>query len=155
MCSVLNAALALCSVLTMWSILNPALSMCFVLNSALTMCFVLNSALPMCSVLLSPLTMCSVLKTDVTAAILCSGARSCSVYRCVSHCKRCTVLQCSSPECQHRKGGCLACWRLQGRYSAEAALIYTMHGRGSQGVLPMRVGVRPVNRIHRLWRHCS
>ena len=31
------------------------------------------------------------------------------------------------PEWSHRQGGCLACWRLQDRFSAEAALIYIMH----------------------------
>ena len=40
-------------------------------------------------------------------------------------------------EWSHRKGGCLACLRLQGRFLA--ALIYTA-ARGAQGVLPMSVG---------------
>ena len=31
------------------------------------------------------------------------------------------------PEWPHNQGGCLACWRLLGRFSAESALIYTMH----------------------------
>ena len=28
------------------------------------------------------------------------------------------------------------------------------YARGAQGVLPMRVGVRPVNWIYPLWRYC-
>ena len=31
------------------------------------------------------------------------------------------------PEWQHRQGGCIACWRLKGRFPAEAAPIYTGH----------------------------
>ena len=34
---------------------------------------------------------------------------------------------------------------------AECTDLY--YARGAQGVLPMRVGVRPVNWIYRLWRH--
>ena len=56
------------------------------------------------------------------------------------------------PEWPHRQGGCLACcgctfesrWGFTDLYCA----------RGAQGVLPMRVGVRSVNWIYRLWRHC-
>ena len=56
------------------------------------------------------------------------------------------------PEWPERQGGCLACWWLQGRFPAEAALIYTMH-EGAQGLLSMRVGVGSVNCISPEWPH--
>ena len=48
----------------------------------------------------------------------------------------------SYPEWQHMQGGCLACSRLQERIQAVVALRCTdlYYARGSQGVLPMRVG---------------
>ena len=71
------------------------------------------------------------------------------IYNLVSHCLY--------PEWPHRQGGCLACWRLQrctfdpGR--GWAAPIYTMH-EALRGYCPCGWGVRPVNWIYRLWRHC-
>ena len=60
-------------------------------------------------------------------------------------------------EWPHRQGGCLACWRLQ-RCTFDpgcdwAAPIYTMH-EALRGYCPCGWGVRPVNWIYRLWRHC-
>ena len=58
------------------------------------------------------------------------------------------------PEWPHRQGGCLACWscKIDSRLSWDWTDLN--HSRGVQGVLPMRVGIRPVNWIYRLWRHC-
>ena len=53
----------------------------------------------------------------------------------------------------NRQGGCLACWRLQDRFPAEAALIYTKH-EVLRWYCLWGLGVLPVNWIHRLWRHC-
>ena len=49
--------------------------------------------------------------------------------------KELSIIQCQHPflilyrnsELPHRQGGCLAFWRLQNRFPAEEALIYTMH----------------------------
>ena len=60
----------------------------------------------------------------------------------------------TAPEWTHRQGGCLACWRLQGRFSAESSLIYIMH-ESLRGYCPCVWGVRPINWIYRLWRHCT
>ena len=52
---------------------------------------------------------------------------------------------CSSayPEWPYRQDGYLACWRLQDRFPAETALIYTMH-EAFRGYCPWGLGVRPV-----------
>ena len=49
--------------------------------------------------------------------------------------------------------GCLSCWRLQCRFPAEAAPIYTMH-EALMGYCPWGWEMRPVNWIYSLWRHC-
>ena len=67
--------------------------------------------------------------------------------------KKNSITLSSYPEWPHRQGGCLACWRLQGRkieswlWLSCTDLYFAL---GAQGVLPMRVGVRPVNWICRL-----
>ena len=55
-------------------------------------------------------------------------------------------------EWPHRKGGCLA-WcgcTFESRWGSTDVF----YARGAQGVLTMRVGVRPVYWIYHLWRHC-
>ena len=47
----------------------------------------------------------------------------------------------SNLEWPHRQGGCLVCFRLQGRLPAHAACTDLYCARRAQGVLPMRVGV--------------
>ena len=60
----------------------------------------------------------------------------------------------SYPEWLYRQGGCLACWscRVDSRLNRGCTDLY--YARGAQGVLLIRVGVRPVNWIYRIWRHC-
>ena len=69
-------------------------------------------------------------------------------YRCIL-----IVIEHSYPEWPHRQGGCLACCGCTFGFRAEVALIYTMH-EALRGYCPWGWGVRPVNWIYRLWRHC-
>ena len=52
------------------------------------------------------------------------------------------------PEWPHRQGGCLTCCGCT--FESRCGCTDLYYARGAQGVLPMRVGVRPVNWIYRL-----
>ena len=52
------------------------------------------------------------------------------------------------PEWPHKQGGCLACCGCTFQSRRGCSDLY--YARGAQGVLPMRVRVRPVNWIYRL-----
>ena len=50
-----------------------------------------------------------------------------NISMCIQHFPACNVSQCGHPEWPYRQGDYLACWRLQGRFLAEVAPIYTEH----------------------------
>ena len=54
----------------------------------------------------------------------------------------------------HRQGGCRACCSCKVESQLSWDCTDLAHAPEAQGVLPMMVGVRPVNWIYRLWRHC-